>query len=120
MSVALSSRPSSIATDATGSRVYVLLPDEARAVVITEGSDGRYTVAGTVPVSGDAGGISARLAGDPLGVVSGAPTTLFDGASRAVSERIDGVGSGAVAVRPDGLFAFVADRGAGVLRVVGL
>ena len=120
MSVALSSRPSGIATDATGSRVYVLLADEARAVIITEGGDGRYQIAGTVPVSGDAGGISARLTGDPVGVVSGAPTTLFDGAIRSVSERIDGVGSGAVAVRPDGLFAFVADRGAGVLRVLGL
>ncbi len=120
MSVVLSSRPTSIATDASGARVYVLLPDEARAVVIAEGADGRYQIAGSVAVSPNAGGISARLVGDPLGVVSGAPTTLFDGLTRAVSERIDGVGSGAVAVRPDGLFAFVADRASGVLRVVGL
>jgi YVTN family beta-propeller protein len=118
--VTLSSRPTSVATDASGTRVYILLPDEARAVVITEGSDGHYEVSGTVAVSADAGGISGRLTGDPLAVVSGAPTTLFDGITRSVSERIEGVGSGGVAVRPDGLFAFVADRANGVLRVVGL
>ena len=33
----VSSRPSSVATDATGTRVYVLLPAEARAPIITEG-----------------------------------------------------------------------------------
>lgn len=119
-SLALPSAPTALATDATGARVYVLLGGESRVLVFAEQADGSYAAAGSVLVGAGATGISARLVGPPLVVVSGEPLTVFDGVTLAVSERLDGVGDGPVAVRPDGLFAFIAARAAGVLRVVAL
>lgn len=119
-SVALSSAPGAIATDLSGKRVYVLLPTEARVVVFAEGLDGRYGEAGALAVGAGAGGLSARLVGEPLVVASGAPLTVFDGVTIAVSERIANVGSGHVAIRPDGVFAFIAAVGDNLLRVIGL
>ena len=119
-SIALTSAPSAISTDLTGTRVYVLLPSENRVAVFREGMDGRYTLAGTVNVGAGATGVSSRLVDVPLVVVSGAPVTVFDGATLAVSERIPDVGTGRVAVRPDGVFAFIAVAGSNVLRVIGL
>lgn len=119
-SIALPGRPGAIATDGTGSRVYVLLPDAARVAVYGEGSDGRYRLEATVDVGASPGGVSARLAGTPLAVASGEPTTLFDVTSLQAPEHVSGAGSGHVAVRPDGLFAFIASRTSGVLRVITL
>ncbi|MDQ3674881.1 MAG: Ig-like domain-containing protein [Gemmatimonadota bacterium] len=119
-SIALSSAPSAIATDLSGRRVYVLLPAESRVVAFAEGTDGRFSEAGTLAVGAGAGGVSARLIGDPLVVASGAPLTVFDGVTTTVSERITGVGSGHVAIRPDGVFAFIAAVGDNLLRVIGL
>jgi len=119
-SIALSSPPGAIATDLSGRRVYVLLPAEARVVVFAEGSDGRYTEAGALAVGTGAGGVSARLVGEPLVVASGAPLIVFDGVTTSVSERITGVGSGHVAIRPDGVFAFIAAVADNMLRVIGL
>ena len=119
-SVALSSEPMAIATDLSGSRVYVLLPTEARVAVFVEDAGGRYAAAGSVPVGAGATGVSSRLVGEPLVVASGQPVTIFNGATLATSEQVAGVGSGGVAVRPDGVFAFIADVAAGVLRVIGL
>ena len=118
--IALSSPPGPIATDLSGRRVYVLLPTEARVLVFAEGTDGRYTQAGTLTVGAGAGGLSARLVGEPLVVASGAPLTVFDGITTSVSERIADVGNGHVAIRPDGVFAFIAAVGDNVLRVIGL
>ena len=119
-SVALSSEPRAIATDLSGSRVYVLLPAENRVAVFAEDAAGRYAAAGSVAVGAGATGVSSRLTGDPLVVTSGQPLTIFNGMTLALSEQITGVGNGSVAVRPDGVFAFVADVAAGVLRVIGL
>ena len=119
-SAPLSSEPLTVATDLSGSRVYVLLPNESRIAVFAEGASGEYTVAGSVPVGAGATGVSSRLIGEPLVVASGQPLRIFDGATLATSEEIAGVGNGSVAVRPDGVFAFVADVAAGVLRVIGL
>ena len=119
-SIALSSAPVAIATDLSGKRAYVLLPTEARVVVFAEGTDGRYTQAGSLSVGAGAGGVSARLVGEPLVVASGAPLTVFDGVTTSVSERITDVGSGHVAIRPDGVFAFIAAVADNVLRVIGL
>ena len=119
-SVALSSAPGAIATDLSGTRVYVLLPSEGRAVVFSQGGDGRFTLAGGIAVGAGAGGISARLTGIPLVVASGSPATIFDGATLALSEQVPNVGSGHVAVRPDGVFAFIANVASNVIQVIGL
>jgi hypothetical protein len=37
-----------------------------------------------------------------------------------MSEEIPNVGTGSVAVRPDGVFAFISVIGSNVLRVIGL
>ena len=119
-SIALSSAPGAISTDLSGQRVYVLLPSENRVAVYREGSDGRYALAGTVVIGAGAGGVSARLTGVPFVVASGGPVTVFDGSTLVRSEQIPDVGSGRVAVRPDGVFAFIASVGSNVLRVIGL
>jgi len=119
-SILLTSAPGAIATDLSGGRAYVLLPSENRVAVFAEGADGRYGLTGYVAVGAGATGVSARLIGDPLVVASGSPVTVFDGATLAVSERIADVGTGRVAVRPDGVFAFISVVGSNVLRVIGL
>ena len=118
--IALSSEPGAIATDLSGTRVFVLLPSEGRAAVFSQGGDGRFTSSGSIAVGAGASGISGRLTGTPLVVVSGAPVTIFDGATLALSEQVANVGSGSVAVRPDGVFAFIANVGAGLVQVIGL
>ena len=119
-SVTLSSAPGAIATDLSGRRVYVLLPTEARVSIFAEGADGRYAEVGALAVGAGAGGLSARLVGDPLVVASGAPLTVFDGVTTAVSETIPDVGTGPVAIRPDGVFAFISAVSDNLLRVIGL
>jgi YVTN family beta-propeller protein len=119
-SISLSSPPLAIATDLSGTRVYVLLLDGARAMVYVEGSNGRFTSAGSISVGPGATGIGARLQGTPVVVASGAPATVFVGNALDLSEQIDGLGSGRVAVRPDGVFAFIANVARGVLEVIGL
>ena len=118
-SLALSSAPTAIATDAEGGRVYVLLAGEGRVVAFAEQADGRYASAGSAQVGPNAGGLSVRPSGSPL-IVSGTPTAIVDALTMTVLERVPGVGAGAVGVRPDGVFAFVAAPGDGVLRVIGL
>ena len=119
-SIALPGRPGAITTDATGERVYVLLPDAGRVAIFAEGADGRYQAAGSVDVGAAPGGVATRPVGTPVTIASGEPLTIFDGVSGAVSERIPNVGTGHVAVRPDGLFAFIAAPASGVLRVLTL
>ena len=119
-SVALSGRPGAIATTASGDRVVVLLPDAGKVLVLAEGADGRYAQAGLVDVGPTSGGVSLRLAESPLAIASGEPLTVFDAATGQASERIPDVGTGHVAIRPDGLFAFIASPAGGVLRVIVL
>lgn len=119
-SLALSSAPGAIATDADGARVWVLLPDESRVVGFAEHADGRYRAAGSFAVPAGANGLSVAPRDAARLVVSGEPLTIADGAAMSVLERIPGVGTGAVGVRPDGVFAFVAEPAARLLRVVGL
>ena len=45
---------------------------------------------------------------------------MTDAVSLSGGDRIAAGGTGAVAIRPDGLFAFVLDPGQGVVRVIGL
>ena len=119
-SVALSSAPGGIATDATGERVWVLLPGERRVVSFIEGADGRYEAAGSVQVAANAGGLSASPRGTGVLVVSGDPAMIVDGLAMTVIEAVAGAGTGVVSVRPDGVFAFVAAPDARTLRVIGL
>lgn len=119
-SVALSSAPGAIATDAAGERVWVLLPSERRVVSFVERADGRYEAAGSVAVAANAGGLSASPRGAGTLVVSGEPAMIVDGLTMTVVEEVAGAGTGVVAVRPDGVFAFVAAPAARMLRVIGL
>lgn len=119
-SIALTSAPGAIATDLTGERVYVLLPSEGRALIFREGTGGRYEFVRSVAVGMNAGGISARLIGVPLVVASGSPVVVFDASAPGTDELIPNVGNGRVAVRPDGVFAFIANVSANSLRVIGL
>ena len=118
--ITLSSAPGAIATDLSGTRVYVLLPAESRVAVFSEAMDGRFGATGTIGVGTGSTGLSARLVGTPLVVASGEPVTVFDGGSLALSEQIPDVGTGSVAVRPDGVFAFISVVGSNILRVIGL
>ena len=119
-SLALPARPGAIATTASGDRVVVLLPDAGKVVIYAEGADGRYGESGIVDVGTSSGGVSIRLSDATLAVASGDPLTLFDATSAQTSEQIPGVGTGHVAIRPDGLFAFIASPSSGVLRVIVL
>ena len=56
----------------------------------------------------------------PYVVVSGESATLFDGVSLQVYDQVVGAGTGPVAIRPDGLFAFVAAPGTTSVNVLGL
>ena len=119
-SVPLAGEPTAIATSGDGSRIYVLHGAARTVAVYVEAGEGEYELAGTVETGAAPGGIGARQVGPAHVVVSGSPAIVFDGISLDVTDRIDGTGSGAVAVRPDGLFAFIADRERGLLHVIGL
>lgn len=119
-SIALPGPPGAIATTASGDRVVVLLPGAGSVVTFSEGRDGRYTESSIVDVGETPGGVSIRLTGPALAVASGQPVSLLDALAGTISEQIVDVGTGQVAIRPDGLFVFVAAPGAGVLRVISL
>lgn len=119
-SFAIAPSPTAIAASATGGRVYVLYAGERLVRVYTSGSGG-WTLQGTVATGASPGGIAARHVGDiPYVVVSGEPAIVFDGVSLEVYDRITGAGTGPVAIRPDGLFAFVAAPGTTSVNVLGL
>lgn len=112
--------PTAIAASATGDRVYVLYASERLVRVYASGTGG-FALQGTVATGASPGGIAARHIGSvPYVVVSGEPATLFDGVSLQVYDRIAGAGTGPVAIRPDGLFAFVAAPGTTSINVLGL
>ena len=119
-SLPLPAPPGAIATTASGDRVIVLLPGLGKVAIFAEGVDGRYRETGMVDVGSSSGGVSIRLADATLAIASGSPLTLFDATTAQVSEGIPDVGTGHVAIRPDGLFAFIASPSLGVLRVIVL
>ena len=113
--------PSALASSATGDRVYLLYPGERLVRVYARGSDGAYALQGTVSTGASPGGIAARHVGEvPYVVVSGEPATVFDGVTLQVYDRVAAVGTGSVAIRPDGLFAFVSAPGTTAVNVLGL
>lgn len=117
----VSSRPTAIAANGDGSRVYVLLGGENRLAAFAEGTGNDYTVDGSVSVGAGAGGISASPSTDkPYVVVSGEPATILDGPTLDVLEQVPSAGNGWVIVRPDGIFVFIASPAAGVVNVVEL
>ena len=119
-SFAIATAPTAIAASASGDRVYVLYAGERLVRVYASGSGG-YTLQGTVATGASPGGIAARHVGTiPYVVVSGEPATVFDGESLVVYDHVAGAGTGPVAIRPDGLFAFVAAPGTNFVNVLGL
>jgi DNA-binding beta-propeller fold protein YncE len=119
-SFAVAPGPTAIAASANGDRVYLLYPGEQLVRVYTLGSGG-WALQGSVATGASPGGIAARHVGDISYVVaSGEPATLFDGVSLEVYDRIAGAGTGPVAIRPDGLFAFVSAPGTTSIHVLGL
>ena len=119
-SIRLAGEPTALATNGDGSRIYVLLGSARTVAVYVETGEGTYALDGTVETGDAPGGIGARRFGPAHVVVSGSPAIVFDGESLEVTDRIEGAGRGAVAVRPDGLFAFIADPDGGVIHVLGL
>ena len=120
-SFAVAPGPSALASSASGDRVYLLYPAERLVRVYARGSGGAYALQGTVETGATPGGIAARHAGDvPYVVVSGEPATVFDGVTLQVYDRVTGIGTGNVAIRPDGLFAFIAAPGTTAVNVLGL
>lgn len=112
--------PTAIAASETGDRVYLLYPAE-RLVRVYSLSGGTYTLQGTVATGATPGGIAARHVGRvPYVVVSGEPATVFDGVTLQVYDRVAGAGTGPVAIRPDGLFAFISATGTLDVNVLGL
>src|SRR6478672_5125738 len=119
-SFAIAPAPTALAASATGDRVYVRYAGERTVRVYASGSGG-YTLQGTVATGASPGGIAARHNGEiPYVVVSGEPATVFDGVSLQVYDQVVGAGTGPVAIRPDGLFAFVAAPGTTSVHVLGL
>lgn len=120
-SFAVAPQPTGIAASATGDRVYVLYTAERLVRVYVRGADGAYTLQGSVATGASPGGIAARHVGRlPYVVVSGEPATIFDGVTLQVYDRVSGAGTGAVAIRPDGLFAFISAPGTTAVNVLGL
>jgi hypothetical protein len=118
-SIALPGPALSVTTNADGSRVYVLLATgEIRAFSATTG--GALAAAGSVATQNGATDIAARVAGSPDLLVAGEPLLILDGPTLTTFDRVAGAGTGSVAIRPDGLFAFVVTPGSRVLNVVGL
>lgn len=117
----VSSRPTALATNGDGSRVYVLLGSEGRLAAFEESTTGRYTADGSVQVGTGATGVSASPSTDkPYVVVSGEPAMILDGPSLSILEEVPQAGSGWVVVRPDGIFVFIASPATGVVNVVEL
>lgn len=119
-SFAVAARPSAIAVDAAGDAVYLLYPAERLMRAYRRGSAG-WSLVGTVETGESPGGIAARHVGRvPYVVISGNPTLIVDAVTLAVYDRIANVGTGPVAIRPDGLFAFIAAPAANAVHVIGL
>lgn len=117
----IAASPTAIATSASGDRVYLLYPGEQLVRAYARPAGGAYALQGTVATGANPGGIAARHAGSiPYVVVSGEPATIFDGVTLQVYDRIAGAGNGPVAMRPDGLFAFIAAPGTSFVNVLGL
>lgn len=117
----VSSKPTAIAANGDGSRVYVLLGSEGRLAAFEEGLPGRYTVDGSVGVGAGATGVSASPSTEkPYVVVSGEPAMILDGPTLTVLEEVPQAGNGFVVVRPDGIFVFIGSPAAGVVNVVEL
>lgn len=118
----LSAEPTALAATFDGRRAFALLPSRREVVVYaqTPGGAVSFASAGSVATGASPGGIGVRQVGIPYVVVSGEPTTIFHGETLVVSERIDGAGTGDVAIRPDGLFAFIGDPANRRVNVIGL
>ena len=118
-SIALPGPALAVTANGDGSRVYVLLADgEIRAFTATTG--GALTAAGSFATHNGATDIAARIVGPTDLVVSGEPVLLVDGPTLAIFDQVAGAGNGSVAIRPDGLFAFIAVPGSRTINVVGL
>lgn len=119
-SIPLSEEPAALAASPNGERLYVLFPGSNRVVafVADAGAPGGYRTAGEISVGVNAGGIAVRPTGEPLVIVSGEPVTIFHGETLRLLDAVPLGGTGDVAVRPDGIFAFLAARGSSVLNVV--
>ncbi|HEX2719274.1 MAG TPA: Ig-like domain-containing protein [Gemmatimonadaceae bacterium] len=119
-SFAIEPGATAIALDATGDAVYLLYPAERRMRMYRRGSAG-WGLAGSVETGVSPGGLAARHVGRvPYVVISGTPTLVVDGVTLAVYDRIENAGTGPVAIRPDGLFAFVAAPAVNAVHVIGL
>lgn len=108
-----------ITANADGSRVYVLLAS-GRIQSFDVTTAGALAAGGSAAAGDGATGIAARLAGPPDVVVSGEPVLILDGPTLTRIDQIAGAGTGSVAIRPDGLFAFIALPGGRSINVVGL
>lgn len=117
-SVALPGPALAVAAGPGGSRVYVLLAGEIRAFNV--GAGGVLSAAGSAAVSPGATGLATRLFGPPDVVVSGEPVLVIDGTTLTRIDQVAGGGTGAVAIRPDGLFAFLAAPDRRSINVIGL
>ena len=118
-SIALPGPTLAVTTNADGSRVYVLLATgEIRAFTAT--TAGTLTAAGSVATQNGATDIAARVTGPPDLLVAGEPLLLLDGPTLTAFDHVAGAGNGSVAIRPDGLFAFVTAPSSRTINVVGL
>lgn len=117
-SIALPGPALAVAAGPGGTRVYVLLAGEIRAFNVSTG--GVLSAAGSIAVSSGATDIATRLFGPPDVVASGEPVLVIDGATLSLIDRVAGGGTGSVAIRPDGLFAFLAAPDRRSINVIGL
>lgn len=118
-SIALPGPTLAVAANGDGSRVYVLLATgEIRAFTATTG--GTLAAAGSFTTHDGATDIAARVAGPADLLVSGEPVLLLDGPTLTAFDQVAGAGNGSIAIRPDGLFAFIAAPASHTINVVGL
>jgi DNA-binding beta-propeller fold protein YncE len=120
-SIALPAEPLAVATDGSGARVWVLVGGAApRVLAFTVSDAGEIAAAGETAAGSGARGLAAAQGALSWIVASGDPALVTSGASLGDGEWLEGAGTGAVAIRPDGLFAFVLDPASGTVRVIAL
>ena len=119
-SVSLPSAPGEIAANADGSTAYVTLPQSSRLQVVNADANAVLSLGASLAGPPAVSGVALRTLGVPYLVLSGTGAMIVDATAFAPGDVITGAGGGRVAIRPDGLFAFLASPSLRSIQVIGL
>ncbi|MDB4908578.1 MAG: hypothetical protein JWO05_3362 [Gemmatimonadetes bacterium] len=119
-SVTLPGAPGDLAANDDGSTAYVTLPQASRLQVVNADANATLTLGASLTGPANAGGVALRSLGVPSLVLSGSGAMVIDAQQFIAGDLIAGAGGGRVAIRPDGLFAFLASPSLRSIQVIGL